>query len=202
MKKRRTYTTNDSTFASNPGNANLNPFVYIRFFPKWGSILGFSLILSLLLLQYSPLFLFLVLLSIFINCVYWKNRQEHFKFGDSNPGVVVKINPTLVAVATDFTKGSGKYPVVKIIKTSLRNLKKGDAVGTVALYRGTIDDIPHWSDFYPIIIDCATDNLIEIRNAKASYTPKQFLDLEKGISQLQEPYREGLYRVHDDNSNW
>jgi hypothetical protein len=203
MGRTRTYTTDDSTFASNPGNVSLNPFIYIMSFPKWGLILASVFFLFLVLLQYSLFFLLLLAVAILFNWVYWINRKEHFQFGDSNPGIVIQTNPTLVAVATDLRKADGKYPVVKIIKVPLKKFKKGCTVGTVALYqRGQDDSAPHWADFNPIVIDCATNNSVEIENAIKSYTQEQFSDLDNGISQLTEPYREGLYKVHNEHSSW
>jgi hypothetical protein len=214
MGKSRTYTTDDSTFASNPGNVTLNPFIYITFFPKWGLILASLLFISLALLKYSLLFLFLSAFIILVNWVYWINRKEHFKFGDSNPGIVIQINPTLVAVATDLskivvtdenglTKGDGKYPVAKIIKVPLKKLKKGSIVGTVALYSRLADDsAPRWADFKPIVINCATNDLVEIENAIRSYTQEQLSDLGTSVSQLNTPYREGLYKIHTEHSRW
>jgi hypothetical protein len=199
VKRKRTYTTDDSTFASNPGNVTVNPLVYLKNFPIDGIVFAFLFIISLFLLREFPYILFVLIIFILY---LWKHKQEHFKLGDSNPGVVIKVNPTLIAIATDLTKRNGSYPVVKIIKVPLKNLKIGDKVGTVALYQGTTDDIPHWSDFYPIAINCVTDNLSEINNAMASYTLKQFSDLEDGVSQLQKPYKEGLYKVHNEYSRW
>ena len=89
--------------------------------------------------------------SIMVNFIYWLERKEHFKSGDSNPGLVIQTNPTLVAVATDLRKSSGSYPVVKIIKVPLNNLKVGTRVVTVAHYGESINpNTSHWIDFYPI----------------------------------------------------
>lgn len=204
MPKKRTYTTDDSTFASNPGNVTFDPlFYYTKSYPMDGVAL-FLLIVASILLVYISLpnpFLFLIFLSIpFVFLL--KRKQEHFKFGDSNPGVVIKTNPTLVAVMTDLRKRNESYPVVKIIKVPLRNIRIGTKVGTVALYEGTVDNVPYWSDFHPIVVNYATRNSAEIEAVMASYTPQQFLDLEDGILQLQEPYKEGLHKIHNEYSRW
>jgi Protein of unknown function (DUF3239) len=204
MQKKRTYTTDNSTFASNPGNVTFDPWCYYtKSYPMDGVALFVLIIVSIALVSISlpnPLLFLVFLLIPFVFLL--KRKQEHFKFGDSNPGIVIKTSPILVAVMTDLRKRNESYPVVKIIKVPLKNVRIGTKVGTVALYEGTVESIPHWSDFHPIVVNCATRNLAEIEAAIASYTPKQFSDLEDGILQLQEPYKEGLYKIHNEYSRW
>lgn len=128
--------------------------------------------------------------------------MEHFKFGDSNGGVIISERPRLVAITTDLTKGIGSFPVVKIISYKKKG-KIGDRIATVALYTAsTENNLPNWIDFNPIPLNYATNDVTEIERALQSYSEKQWSSLERRLSQLQKPYQEGLFKVDLESSNW
>lgn len=197
------YTVDNSTQASNPGNTKLNPFIWIRYnflhvFLLTGSLAGFAW------LSYSVSWWWLiaVFLSLIVNVFYWLRKNEHFRSGDSNAGLVVAVNPTLVAVTTDMTKGGGEYPVVKIIKYK-KHASIGDKIATVALYIPSDNEgLPHWEDFFPVPMNYATNNVVVIQAALNSYDKQQWADLELRLKQVPFPYTEGLYKVNTTTSNW
>ena len=201
----KNFTVDNDTFASNPGNANLNPFIWFIHNYQIVSILGASFIISLFLVfKISLWFIIILSLSLIINIFYWLRKKEHFKSGDSNGGLVISINPKLVAITTDLTKGFGHYPVVKIIhyKTS-KKIKIGDKIATVALYSSSTDDsLPHWIDFHPIPLSYATKNKSTHQSAINSYESTQWEDLEKRLTEIDKPYKIGLYKVDVKNSDW
>ncbi|MES2616670.1 MAG: DUF3239 domain-containing protein [Bacteroidota bacterium] len=196
-------TIDNNTFASNPGNTKLNPFVWIRYnflhvFLLTGSLLGFAW------LSYDVLWWWLigVFLSLAVNFFYWVRKKEQFRSGDSNAGLVVSVNPTLVAVTTDLTKGGGEYPVVKIIKYK-KSASIGDKIATVALYIPSDNEHdPHWEDFFPTPMDYATTNKADIQGALNSYDPQQWEDLQRRLKQVPFPYAVGLYKVDVEASDW
>ncbi|WP_298609634.1 DUF3239 domain-containing protein [uncultured Thiothrix sp.] len=206
MKKSRTLTLDDTTTASNPGGINFMPLVYLRYYPIWGVSLAFLAILSVALLFLLPYSFNLMLFSvvmIFANFFYWFRKKEHFKFGDSNPGKVIQNNPTLIAVLTNLSKYGGNYPVIKIIKSPLKDLSVGEIIGTVALYfPGDNKNLPHWKDFDPIPLQCATNNKMEAAAVVSSYSKEELAALEIGINSLAKPYKKGLYKMYSGNSNW
>ena len=85
-------------------------------------------------------------------------KYRKFKAGDANPGVIVDLNPTLVAVLTDLSKGNGELPAVKIFKANLgsteeKPLKVGTKVSTVSNYFDTAGkDAWHWETSIPSLL--------------------------------------------------
>jgi len=203
MKNENIYTVDSYTFATNPGNVNLKPLVWIKYNLSTTLILTVCLVLSIwLTVSISLWFFIIILLVIAINLFYWRRKNEHFRYGDSNGGFIVSNNPMLVAVTTDLTKGFGDYPVIKIIKYKGKG-KVGDKIGTVALYSASVDDsLKHWIDFEPIPINYATDNSAEIERAIKSYDEEQWKLIESRLLQIPKPYIEGLYKIKGETSDW
>ena len=203
MNKEKKYIIDDSTFASNPGKIIFNPFVWIKYNFSTTIVLLISLILSIWLTFGVSFWFFTVLLIALVhNLLYWREKREHFRYGDSNGGIIVSVNPTLVAVTTDLTKGIGKYPVIKIIGYQLKG-EIGDRIGTVALYtRSEDENIKHWIDFRPIPIRYATNHIEEIDRAINSYKNEQWKQIEDRLLQVPKPYMEGLYLIKEPTSDW
>lgn len=203
MNNEKIYTVDDNTFATNPGNVILKPLVWIKYNFVTTSMLMISLILSIwLTISVSSWFFIIALLSIAVNLFYWKRKKEHFRYGDSNGGIIVATNPMLVAVTTNLTKGFGKYPVIKIIKYNAKG-EIGDKIGTVALYSASTDEeTQHWIDFHPIPINYATNNVAEIERAMKSYDTEQWKQIEDRLLQVPKPYVAGLYKIKEETSDW
>lgn len=201
----RNYTVDNNTYASNPGNARLNPMVWIKYNFKVVFLLTLSILVSAFLtFTISFWFSILLLIAVFANVFYWLRKKEHFRSGDSNGGLIVAINPTLVAVATDLTQGFGSYPVVKIIPfKGKENAQIGDRIPTVALYSRSPDDsILHWIDFHPIPLTYATNDNQVIERALNSYSEDQWSILEKQLKEIKKPYQRRLYKVAKNESDW
>jgi hypothetical protein len=191
------------TIASNPGKIFLKPWVYVKHFPFWGVSLGLTIFLSFGLLWFSPYYFPIIALLFSANKAYWDVKKDNFFRGDSNPGIVIQANPLLVAVATDLTKGIGQYPVVKVIKPPLKGFQQGELVSTVAVYNGWgNENLPYWSDFYPVVVNCATDDNHEIEQALKQYSTESIEILNSAISSITPPYKVGLYKVHHKSSDW
>lgn len=197
-------TIDDSTVASNPSNTKVNPLVWFRHKPIISGILALMFVLSVIgVFTYDKTFSGFVIITLVFNYLYWKRITEHFNYGDSNGGLVVGIHPTLVAVSTNLTKGFGSYPVVKIIKCpSINNVAVGDEIATSALYDGTFEHLPYWNNFNPVPLVYATSNLQTLDAAMASYPNRQWQQLKNGLAQIETPYQQGLYQIHDENSDW
>lgn len=199
----RSYTVDDSTYASNPGNVRIKPLVWLWHQPYPGLLLALGQVATLgLNIFHSPWWVLANIPLFCVNYYYWLGRKEHFAFGDSNAGLVVAENPTLVAVSTNFQKYPGyEYPVIKIIPYRKR-AKVGTHIATVALYRGTNGpQVPHWDDFFPIPLDYATNDQAEIERALRRYdAQQQWRDIEQRLRQVPQPYVPGLYRI--DSADW
>jgi len=202
---RNNYTVDDNSVASNPGNAELNKWVWFCHNKMDVGLLTLFLICSLLAaIVVDIMYLFIVVIAIVMNLYYWTNKKEHFLSGDSNGGIVVDIHPTLIAVNTNLTKGYGDFPVVKITKrASLKNVSIGDRVPTVALYTAsTNESLAHWLDFNPIPLSYATNDVKVINLAMQSYPNEQWEQLEKYLLELEKSYKTGLYQVDKEQSGW
>lgn len=206
--KKKSWTMDDSTVATNPGQIDANLFCWFRHRPIWpilwaGTLIG-SIVLTFLV---HWLFGLLVLFFVVANLFYWTRIKEQFRSGCACPGMVVSLNPTLIAVATDLSQGIGQFPAIKIVKMSLSNVagqlvQIGTRVPTVAGYQKSIDaSLPHWSDFYPEPVDFVTDDPDEVARVLASFSNDDWRELDDWLKQVPQPYQRGLYfiRTVDDN---
>ncbi|MFD2095444.1 DUF3239 domain-containing protein [Corallincola platygyrae] len=202
------HTLDNDTFASTPGMISFKPGVWFKHDRKKIISLVLFLLTSVLFGFFVTKIAFLfVPVACYMNWYYWIAASEHFT-ADSNGGIVISKNPTLVAVSTNLAKFGGDYPVIKVIEYKpSKFVRVGDRIGTIAVYEAHEDDdgesfINHWVDFEPIPIDYATDDRSEIRREIARYSDEQWEDIESGVSQLTKPYSPGLYRVHIADSDW
>ena len=190
--------------AGNPGEIKVNPWIWFQHQPLRVSVLTLALIFSIALSVFvSYGFIILVLYAGWENFYYWVHTQEKFQ-ADSNGGIVISVEPPLVAVSTNLAKWGGDYPVIKIIEfQSKKHLKVGDRIGTIAVYQaGENDELPHWMNFFPVPINYATNDKNQIEKEIKSYANTEWLALELGIEELRKPYQEGLYKVRSSNSDW
>lgn len=205
---RRPSTIDSNTRASNPGNVILKPHVWLMHNKGAGFVFILGFVVFTLLLVYGSALVIVPLLIIFAFFAYpqikfyWGRKKDHFEFGDSNGGIIISENPSLVAVTTNLTKGFGDYPVIKIIKYKGKG-KVGDRIGTVALYTASADDsLPHWIDFHPIPIEYATNNTEEINSAIESYDENQWIQIQDRLKEVPKPFKEGIFKVDVEDSDW
>lgn len=200
--EQRTWTLDDSSLASNPGNLSVSPFRWFRYYPTWPLIWFFSLVffVGLACLFHWSLWIVAVLL-LAMNWFYWQRVRDHFRSGCANPAMVISMDPMMIAVSTDLTKGIGEYPVVKIIEKSLPAVcgqipQVGSRLPAVALYESSPDDdLPHWADFDPRPIDCATGDLEAIRAVMNTFKESDWDELSSWLEQVPRPFRCGLYHI-------
>ncbi|MBL4635248.1 MAG: DUF3239 domain-containing protein [Kofleriaceae bacterium] len=204
MSRKKSFTLDNDSFASNPGNVGVNVFVWAKHKPLIVGLLAFAVLFSLFrVYTYSRWCLLETGAALVASTWYWTRVKEHFAFGCANPGIVVSIHPPLVAVSTDVTKGVGYYPVIKIIPHSGGDdARLGERVGTVALYGDANEHHAYWSDFNPISIEYATSDALVHKRVLDSYSDEDWAALNRGVKDLRKPYRPGLYRVERDSSDW
>ncbi len=141
------------------------------------------------------------------NILYWVRVREHFWNGCANPGVVVSVDPLLIAVLTDLTQGVGSYPALKLIAARIRHIEKGpprigDRVATVALYTATFDEkIPHWVDFDPYPAQYATGDSTRISALMETFTTEDWAELDEYLKQVPQPYKVGLYMIKSESKS-
>lgn len=201
-EKQKTWTLDDDTaLASNPGNLKVNRWRWFRHYPRWPIIWLASVVVCVALAYLvHQCFLTLGALLLVMNWLYWRRVSEHFRYGCTCPAVIVSSYPMLIAVATDLTKGIGQYPVIKIIEKPLGTAcgqlpEVGRELPAIALYSPSADDLPHWSDFDPRPIDCATGDLEAIERVMSTITEGEWNELRSWLKQVPRPFACGLYQI-------
>lgn len=127
--------------------------------------------------------------------------REHFSGGCVNPAIVVSQSPPLVAVSTDLRKWDEPYPVIKILEQPLHKLPGGippvgTRLATVALYCAGEEQLPHWIDFNPIVVNCVTDSQADIDRVFRSISLRDWQDLQDGLRCVEKRTQLGLYFVN------
>ena len=110
-------------------------------------------------------------------------------------------------MATDLSKGEGRYPVLKVAKKDIpsagaKNFSVGMRIATVSLYRSSKKDANYWDDFDPLPVQFATDKQITIVAALASYHEREWAILEERLQSFNFPYKEGVVKILEDGSDW
>ena len=200
-----TWTLDDSTRASNPGGARVKPMIWLSQYPAWPIIwisLAVLMLLLAILVHWSLWIGFVVLIA--MNWLYWRRVRDQFMCGAVNPAVIVSENPMLIAVLTDLSKGSGYFPVVKIIRKDLpevegRRWVPGTALATVSLYTRHHDEsMPRWADFDPRPLVCATDDASDIDAVTRSIPPESWDELAAAMKQVPRPFARGTFHLFKD----
>ncbi|MCA9039590.1 MAG: DUF3239 domain-containing protein [Planctomycetaceae bacterium] len=196
--------------ASNPGCVKVEFFkTYLRYHP-FQKYLFLFLFLSVL-----PIFILFALHDVCVGlffsvpyyivvglALYFRRNwvKDHFFEGDTNPGVVVSLNPMLIAVSADLVFNSpDEWPVIKIIRYELpmiagKEPKLGTRVATVALYNGYLDR-ERLSNVYPIPVECATDNVKTQRRCLRQIPASDWQRLKEDLRYVPTPYYPGLYKI-------
>ncbi|QDU95922.1 DUF3239 domain-containing protein [Lignipirellula cremea] len=203
MKKAPFGVAASDSWASNPGRLRANPFQYCLHYPLWPAVYGLMFVGFLpLIFAVHWLFCCVSITGLILLIREWFVVRQHFWCGCVNPGVVVSLNPMLIAVCTDLSKGSGTYLAVKVIRSRLDRIQGqppqiGTRVATVALYDGAPIDLgkPAWHTFYPVPVECVTTDLADMQGVLASISATDWQDLSTCLAQVPQPFRTGLYRM-------
>lgn len=205
MSDSKSWTLDNSSQASNPGDLRVSLIRWFRFYPTWPLIWFFSFVIFAVLGWYGHWSLWIVAaLLLAINWFYWQRVREHFRCGCVNPAIVVSMDPMLIAAWTDLSKGFGSYPAIKIIKQALPTVcgqvpKVGCRLAVVALYENRYDDSPHWSDFDPRPIDCATTDLVAIQRIMDTLDKENWQVLNDHLEHLPQPLNCGLFAIQAED---
>lgn len=197
-----TWTLDDNSRASNPGNFRPSLLRLCRHYPLWPAIWGSFLIFSLIMAwNHHWLWWGAAALLLGINLLHYVRLREHFRYGCVNPAVVLSLNPPLIAVASDLTMGQGAYPVIKIISKSLPTAnglppQTGSRLATVATYQFPLDKSQaHWADFHPRPVDCASGDPAVLEKVMASLADNDWDELISWLKQIPQPWQCGLFHI-------
>lgn len=191
--------------ASNPGMLRVNRWRYVRAFPFWGTVWHLPLLAFFILIFVHWIFILPTLLFAAACFLYWRRIKYNFIAGCVNPGVVLSLDPPLIAVLTNLTKGGGQWNVIKVLRHPLHRMSSGmptvgQRVVTIAGYIAVNEVLEHWDDFEPVIPDVVSTDFGELKRLKASVSDTDWQELDDGLKQLSQPLSEGLYRIYDFTS--
>ena len=193
--------------ASNPGKLLVSPFLYVRAYPFFFVFCSICALVSLLLCFLHQVFIFLVVGSILLSWRMWFKTRFDFVGGCINPGVVVSLDPPIVAVSTNLGRANGGLvgtPVIAIDRQPLKYMlggmpQMGQRVATVATYVPATDVATHWGGCDVKLPACVTRDQAELDRIYQSIDETDWLELEQGLRQIPPPLDTGEYRVfHDD----
>jgi hypothetical protein len=192
-----------SSSASNPGMLRVSFTKYSYCFPFWSLGLALSLAASLALtFTVSWFFLLLVLPLIAMNWFYWYIVRMKFVAGCVNPAQVVSLDPPLVAVITNLSKGGRRraWDYVRVLPQPLARMtgglpQIGQRLASVALYQRSDDASPHWDTFNPTVVNCVTWNAAEVERVARSIQLGDWQELDLALRQLPQPVTAGLFKI-------
>ena len=202
--------------AGNPGNLQIS-------FARWSWYFDYKSYLIILLPLVFGIFILCVdpfvkdslaiigIVSFGIGCVaavvhtfnvrkQFQQVEEFYINGDANPAIVLSLNPVLIAVYTDLRRFDECYPVIKIMKVSLKQscgepLKVGSYLATVAGYcPPDSPEIEYWADFYPQLVDYVAGK-DQIDKVMATFPEEFYRNLHDGLQHVPKPYKPGLYAL-------
>ncbi len=202
------------TVASNPGCVKVSFFTVMK---------GEKILLSLFLIT---LIIASILFFIFNNADIKKNfyffvpaiiflylsidslseKMSKFKEGDANPGVVIALDPTRIAVLANLANLANAgdfYPVFKIIQEkSMKEARLNDKVATVAFYLGTFDK-PYWNNVEPEAVQGVNPDIEVEKKVLETFSQDQWDFIAENIHQIPEDFSScGLYKIKNDYSDW
>ncbi len=199
----------DGTVASNPGGVRVKPLVYARYFPSalreltLGAVLTALGLVGAVATKGSSLIALVV--GFRIAAKGWrllKRVEDHFLNGCALPGVVVAVEPIVVASLTNLSTGPhAVYDTVKVVtmpklaKVKGRTFATGDRIPVVAKYAGRMPT-PKWDNFFPSPALFATDDPAELARVEASIGDDDWQELNEALFQIPKPYHNGLFPVY------
>lgn len=195
---------NNTAMASFQGNMTVNIFQWIKYYPK-DVIKGISyLIFSFILMKYVHWSLgILFIVAVLYNIWYWYACYFRFRGGDVNPGKIISLSPTLVAVRTNLTKGVGDYPVLEIIQTNLpeEDLIINKIIPTVAIYHNNPHGYPFWAEFFPVPIIHGIKDRLKLNYFLKNFSSNDLDSLNKAIDEVGIK-KIGTYKLNANTSDW
>lgn len=194
----------DSSVASSPGKMRVNILQWIGTnFSSVAKKIAFLVVAVALMIKVHWLFATLVLGAVLYNIWYWATVYNKFRAGDVNPGKVVSVNPDLVAVSTNMSRGIGNFPALKIISTKLARKDKvlGKIIPTVALYNDNPYDYPFWAEFHPVPVAYGVRDPQQLDYLTSQFSDGQIQEIDRHLEQVP-TVKPGIYKIDVENSHW
>lgn len=199
----RQFNNRTNSAASNPGMLRISMFKFTMSFPTWPIVWTSLLLVSILVTVFwSWCCIVLVMMFGLINFYYWRLVRGKFVGGCVNPGVVVSLDPPLLAVVSDLNKGGDATPwnYVRVVPQPLLSMtggppQIGQKLPTVCLYTPGDDNSPHFEMLSPTCVNCVTWSRHDIGRLFSSIQPSEWQELQEALKLVPQPPAEGLYKV-------
>jgi hypothetical protein len=193
------------TFASNPGDCEIEWGVYWSSFPErlfvgiMCVLIGGGIGVGMYLYDpKTPWWLAVVMgaaLAMWIIAQHAQTMATWMKVGDTNPAIVLDPADGLIAVWADMSsRPPGVVPAIKVRRVPLpRGLSPGERLTTVCIYFGP-DGRANWEDVTPVPIRSCTLSADTIARSLARVPDQQWQLLDLGLSELgDKAYQPGIY---------
>ena len=134
----------------------------------------------------------------------FKKTYEVFENIIVNPGVVIRLNPFLIAVSANLSKTNAYYPVIKVVSCdSFKGAHVGMKIAAVT-FRETRTGVrfSFWDDFDPIAVNKITNDPRINSELLSSFTRRRWELINQNLKQVSKPYKVGLYRITGSISDW
>lgn len=126
-----------------------------------------------------------------------------YREGDSRPGVIVSIEPPLVASSTDLDMGAGSGPhyVVRIQKLFTRKIngepiKLGQKIPMAAVYEEDPEEgAKTWKTFHPAPIAYGNSDPAAAKFVMSQIDDDEWNILQEGLKQVPRPFAIGQYEI-------
>ncbi len=187
------------TAASNAGKMRPDLLQIIRCYPlKHGTLLGVVAwsLLAGLVIHFSGFIVAAVFFGFWVMAVF--DDQRAMANGDTNPGLVLKGHPCLVATFANMSTGRGSAPAIDIRlhpanRAGKGALEPGTHLAMLCQYGGRPDDVA-WINLMPRPVICLTRNGNDVARTLASIPQRDWDSLEHYLGQISD-WKPGQYRM-------
>ncbi len=187
--------------ASNAAQVRLSQVKYLSCYPGpflW--TLGILIVCSIAawFVHWSFEIPAVIVLVLFLFVLY-RNTQRAI-FGDVCPGIVVNLDPCLVAFSTDLlTDPTRLRPALQVYEEPLhRALGRppvlGERVPVITVY-GTLTEQGYWACLMPFAAACCTNDAFTLQRLLQSIPAQEWELLTAKLARAPRPLFPGLYRV-------
>ncbi|TWT38354.1 DUF3239 domain-containing protein [Blastopirellula retiformator] len=195
--------------ASHPAGVRINHLRYFQFYPVeilWWAIPSIPLALLGQTIHWGFYVPIVIMIGLFaLRC---RIVSSYFRDGDTCPGVIVSMEPPLLAVLTNVSADPSFDEPIMVIKVQAHKLKTvggepakvGQRIVSAAFYEeDAAEKYPaepkRWGDFFPTPIEYGTSDPAAIDYVKSQVSDESWRQLKDGLKQVPRPFAPGIYDI-------
>lgn len=194
-----------SSMAAFQGNMQLEPLQWIKMNTATVLRNAAVLLVSLILMtKVHWVFALLFVPALLYTIWYWLHAKNTFGGGNVGPGKVISVDPDIIAVVTDLSKGyGGAYPTLKIKQTTLSSSQReiGTYLPVVSIYNDNPHGYPFWSEFHPVPVTHGITDPDKVQYFIDRFTEDDYDAIDQGLLEINT--REiGTYKLQAETTGW